>query len=138
MNMLIVDDERPMVDFLEQAARSKGITAIDAAFSGGEALTRIIQCEYDLITLDIRMPEVSGLEIISVLRSMCPHSVIAVISGYIPPDIDEDTMNCVDALIIKPISLKDFGRLVDAAGKISAAREEIRSLGIASNWRTMD
>ena len=128
MKILIVDDEEPVVDFLTGAARTRGIAAVDTAASGEEALGRVVQEEYDLITVDLRMPGASGLEILSVLRSMCPHSVIAVISGHIPPGLDEETTEAADVLLTKPIHLATFGSLVEAAQQIVEARSMVRSL----------
>jgi len=56
MKILIIDDEPSLVGFLRQLAQNKGYTEIDAAASGEEALTQVIRNEYDLITLDLRMP----------------------------------------------------------------------------------
>ena len=78
------------------------------------------------------MPGVGGLEILPVLRSMCPHGVIAVISAHIPPDLDEDTSADADVIIAKPIHAEAFGELVDAAQQIMTAREKLRSLSTVS------
>lgn len=128
MKILIVDDETPVVDFLKGAARTRGIGEVDTAQSGEEALGRVVQEEYDLVTVDIKMPGVSGLEILSVLRSMCPHAVIAVISGHIPPELDEDTAAAADVLLTKPIHLATFGRLMEATRQIMEARATVQSL----------
>ncbi len=129
MRVLIVDDEETVVDFFSQAAMAKGVADIDTAFSGEEALGLIIQKTYDLITLDIRMPGLSGLEILSPLRNMCPHAIIAVISGNIPEDLSEDLAGCADLIIHKPIRLETFNELLDGASRISQTMEEIRELG---------
>ena len=132
MKILIVDDESEVADFLKNAAKTRGITDIDTAACGEEALGQVVRQHYDLITLDIRMPGVSGLEILSIMRNMCPHAVIIVISGYIPAGIDEETTAAADALIAKPIHLNLFAQLVDATQQIIAARETIQSL--CSEW----
>ncbi len=132
VNILIVDDDRPVVDFLKGAARATGISGVDTAQSGEEALGRVIRKEYDLVTLDIQMPGASGLEILSVLRSMCPHAVIAVISGHIPSDIDEEDASAADVMISKPIHLEVFSELVEATRQIATARERVRSLSTVS------
>lgn len=128
MKILVVDDETAVVEFLKGAARTRGIEDVDTAKSGEEALGRVVQEEYDLITVDIKMPGVSGLEILSVLRSMCPHAIIAVISGHIPPELDEETAAAADVLLTKPIHLATFGRLMAATQQIMEAREIVQSL----------
>ena len=132
MRILIVDDDETVLDFFSQAAQAGGDNQIDTASSGEEALGRGIQNTYDLITLDIRIPGASGLEILSPLRSMCPHAVIAVISGYIAEELSLDLAGCADVVLHKPIGLEVFNRLLDGASRISETMKEIRELGDGS------
>ena len=129
MKMLIVDDEETVVDFFSTAAQKRGHTDVDTAFSGEQALGRVVQNTYDLITLDIRMPGVTGLEIISPLRSMCPHAIIAIISGHLLEETIPDLAGCADVIISKPVDLKTFNRLLDGAERISETMSEVRQLG---------
>jgi len=128
VKLLIVDDEAPVVDFLDGAARAFGVEEVDTAASGEDALGKVIRADYDLITLDIRMPGATGLEILSVLRNMCPHAIIAVVSGHIPPDLDAETAASADVMMVKPIHLEAVGALVEAARKIREARESVREM----------
>ncbi len=128
MKFLIVDDEMSVVDFFSQAAKAMGHTDIDTASSGEEALSRVIQNTYDLITLDIRMPGVSGLEVLSPIRNMCPHAIIAVISGHINEDFDMDLAGCADVVIRKPVELAKLTKLLDIATRISETIEEVHKL----------
>ncbi|MBT3605373.1 MAG: response regulator, partial [Candidatus Latescibacteria bacterium] len=115
MRVLIVDDEPTVLDFFSQAARAKGVEEIETASSGEEALGKVIAQTYDLITLDIRMPGASGLDILSPIRNMCPHALIAVISGHIPDDFTQEMAGCADLLMHKPVNLINFNKLVDGA-----------------------
>jgi len=121
MRILIVDDTA-VVDFFCQVLKTRGITDPDTASSGEEAMGRVVNDQYDLITLDIRMPGANGLDILSMVRNMCPHAVIAIISGNFPEDIAEQTAVCADAMIGKPV------KLVDAAEQISGALSEVHEL----------
>tara|TARA_Y100000588_G_scaffold354379_1_gene408595 strand:- start:13920 stop:14303 length:384 start_codon:yes stop_codon:yes gene_type:complete len=119
MRILIVDDDTAVVDFFCQVLETRGITDPDTASSGEEAMGRVVNDQYDLITLDIRMPGANGLDILSVVRNTCPH---AVISGNFPEDIAEQTAVCADAMIGKPV------KLVDADEQISGALSEVHEL----------
>ncbi len=132
MKILIVDDDPTVVDFFTQASQVSGHSDIDTAGSGEEALARVIQGTYDLITLDIRMPGASGLEILSPVRNMCPHAVIAVISGHVPEDPGGEYAGCADVVIHKPVDLKSFTRLLACAQRIAETMDEIRQLGDGS------
>jgi CheY-like chemotaxis protein len=129
MKILIVDDDPEVVTFFTQVLRARGYHDAAVAGSGEEALTHVIRQSYDLITLDIQMPGASGLEILSLLRNLCPHAVIAVISGHIPEETTEHLATCADVLIDKPIALESFYRLLDGAARIGEVMEEIRLLG---------
>jgi len=130
VKILIIDDEQIVSDFYAKVAQTRGYTDIEVVASGEEALTRVIRTNYDLITLDIQMPGVSGLEIIAMLRNMCPHAVIALISGYIPDEISEEVAGCADVMISKPVNIDTFHKLLDNTEQIVQVMEQIKSLGI--------
>jgi CheY-like chemotaxis protein len=128
MRVLIVDDEPTVLEFFSQAALAKGAGEIETASSGEEALGKVIAQTYDLITLDIRMPGASGLEVLSPIRNMCPHAIIAVISGHIPDDFTQEMAGCADLLMHKPVNLGNFNKLMDAALLIAKTLDDVKSL----------
>jgi len=109
--------------------RPGGHTDIDTATSAEAALACAVKSEYDLITLDIRMPGASGLEILSMLRNMSPHAVIALVSGYFTDPMPAATVTCADVLIGKPVVLDKLNSLMDGAERIVETMEGIRELG---------
>ena len=128
MKLLIVDDDPAVVDFFAQVAETHKAGTVDTADSGEEAMARVINDEYDLITLDIRMPGASGLEIIAMIRNMCPHAIIALISGHFPADIPEETAHCADVMLEKPVKLDVLKRLMESANSVSSELEKVRAL----------
>ena len=102
---------------------------MDTAGSGEEALGKVIQGTYDLITLDIRMAVASGLEILSPLRNICPHAVIAVISWHIAEQPSMDFVSYAVVVLRKPVDLGKFTKLLAGAERIHTTMEEIRDLG---------
>lgn len=106
MKMLIVDDEPTVTMFLSEVARSQDITQIDVADSAEEAMTFVIRNVYDMITLDLHMPGASGLEILALVRNMCPHAVIAVVSGKVTEEALPDMGGCVDLVLHKPVNVE--------------------------------
>lgn len=129
MKILIVDDEKAITSFFSQLAEINGFSDIDTVGSGEEAMTQVLRKSYDVVTLDIQMPGASGLEIIAMLRNMCPHAIIAVISGFIPEEISDEVAGCIDVMIPKPVSVQTFTTLLQKAQQIQGAMDEIRSLG---------
>ncbi|MGB1891303.1 MAG: response regulator [Candidatus Latescibacterota bacterium] len=131
MKILIVDDEETITSYFSQLAEINGFDQIDCVNSGEEAMTQVLRSVYDVITLDIQMPGASGLEIIAMLRNMCPHAIIAVVSGFLPETMSEDISSCIDVLISKPVNVETFSTLLQKAQQIQSAMNDIRALGIA-------
>lgn len=129
MQILIVDDEKDVSDFFAKLSRAQGYADVDTVASAQEAVARVMRTSYDLITLDISMPGASGLEIVAMLRNMCPHAIIALISGYLPDAVSGEVASCVDVMISKPVPLDSFNRLLDAAARISDIVQEVQLLG---------
>jgi CheY-like chemotaxis protein len=60
--ILVVDDEAVVVNSIRRSLIRKGYL-VDEAFTGRSALTRILAEDYDLVILDMRMPDMNGLEL---------------------------------------------------------------------------
>ena len=132
MKILIVDDDPSIINLFTTVAKSIGHTDITTANSGEDALTLVIREAYDLITLDIAMPGASGLEVLSVIRNLCPHAIIVIISGYMPEEISSEVAGCADVMIAKPFKLDIFKQLLTIAARVCEGMEEIRHLGNVS------
>ena len=129
MQILIVDDEPIITQFFARLAALRGYADVDTAGTGEEALARVLRRTYDLITVDLSMPGVGGLEIIGMLRHLNPHAVIAIVSGYLPDEIPAEVAGCVDVMVSKPVSADTFGELLDATAVIAHTLARIRLLG---------
>lgn len=80
LSLLTVDHERPKLESLVRILRaSVRVREVDAALSAHRALLRASRRPYDGVFLDMRMPELDGLEIISVLNAFAvPPAVVVV------------------------------------------------------------
>jgi hypothetical protein len=65
---------------------------------------------------------------LSPIRNMCPHAIIAVISGHIPDDFTNELAGCADLLMHKPVNLVNFNKLIDGALKIAETLDNIKTL----------
>lgn len=68
MRLLIAEDEKNLNRILSRHLQDSGYT-VDSCFDGQEALDYIEMADYDAIILDIMMPHVDGLQVLSELRS---------------------------------------------------------------------
>ena len=128
MKILIVDDNADATQVLADVAEMSGYDLIETAGSGEDAIGKAIVANYDMITLDIRMSGVSGLDALSVIRGLRPHAIIAIISAYVQ-DMDPDSREAADIIMSKPISVRKLQKVMGLVREISERRNEIRGLG---------
>jgi len=106
--VLIVDDEAVVRNGIKRALQNKGITA-SLAKTGVEALNLLEEKSFDLILLDIRLPEMDGLEVLKSVRANHPQTNVIMITGY--PTIDT-AVRCIKLgaldYLIKPFRLDDL------------------------------
>lgn len=79
--ILVIDDEE-MITLLYQKELGREGYEVDAAGNGGEALKMISEKEFDVIVLDIEMPDIFGLDILQEIRKCAPGSAIILNSAY--------------------------------------------------------
>jgi DNA-binding response OmpR family regulator len=105
--ILIVDDEVAVRDSLHEALSQDGIV-IEEATSGEEALEMLARCPFELVLTDIRMGEVSGLDLLAAIKRRSPDTVVILLTGYASLD------SAIQALrqgahdyLIKPASIHE-------------------------------
>lgn len=81
--VLIVDDEKRLAYFLGQTLQLDFPECqVDMAYSGEEALSSLASNTYDLIIADVRMPGISGMELIKGVRYLDAEVPIILMTGY--------------------------------------------------------
>jgi DNA-binding response OmpR family regulator len=79
--VLVVDDEVVAANSVRRTLNRRGFR-VDEAFSGREALNRILNEMYDLVLLDMRMPDTNGLELLPTIRKHRPKLPVVMVTGY--------------------------------------------------------
>jgi DNA-binding response OmpR family regulator len=105
--VLIVDDELAVRSSLHEALSQDGI-AIEEATSGEEALEMLSRSSFELVLTDIRMNEMSGLDLLAKVKDQWPDTVVILLTGYASLD------SAIQALrqgahdyLIKPASIHE-------------------------------
>lgn len=78
--VLVVDDERAVADLLTETLRRKGISA-SAAYGARQALDMLDASSFDVALLDVKMPEISGLELLKRIRGSRIDLPIVLMTG---------------------------------------------------------
>jgi DNA-binding response OmpR family regulator len=127
MKVLVVDDEPGVRDLLAAAIELVGYDQLDMAEDGEQALALTMAHRYDLVTLDIRMPGLSGLETLPVIRHAMPRAVIAIISAYTADTADVDTSDA-DLIVQKPFQLDLIQKLARKVKELAQTQTALREL----------
>jgi two-component system NtrC family sensor kinase len=113
--ILVVDDEAPVREVLRDFLSRLGTTVEEAA-SGAEALSRLREAPFDLVTLDFRMPGLSTPEVWELIRAEFPGLPVVMVTGDI---MGQEVMEFIERarvpLIPKPFSLREIHRVIAAA-----------------------
>jgi two-component system cell cycle sensor histidine kinase/response regulator CckA len=115
--IMVVDDEKDILRLIGLYLEKRGIRHIEFS-DAAEALAHFKQNDkkYDLVLSDIRMPQMSGLELAGHIRSINPDVKILLMSAFV---IDSDQMRRLQKeqeiaeFISKPFSFATFGAVLD-------------------------
>jgi DNA-binding LytR/AlgR family response regulator len=119
--LLAVDDERTQLEDLARLLHSfAGVERVDCAGDGHEALLKLSSDPgYDAIFLDVRMPDLDGIELGRVLRRFASPPQLVFVSAYDSAAVDAFELRALDYLL-KPVSRR---RLGEALERVNAAIE---------------
>ena len=107
--VLIVDDEKWVREVFRDFCRLSDAFDVELANTGAEAVEKVKVNKYDLITIDLIMPEMSGLEALSVIKEMSPGVPIMVITGNATEKlVHQAGIQGACRVMYKPVMLEDF------------------------------
>ncbi|MBI5566037.1 MAG: response regulator transcription factor [Chloroflexi bacterium] len=125
MRVLIVEDQANVSNYVKQALEEQGY-AVDLARTGLEALEWARVVQFDLIVLDIMLPELDGITVCRRLRSLGNPTAILVLTAR---DTVDDRVIGLDAgaddYLVKPFNLKELLARVRALARRGTARTSI-------------
>ncbi len=90
--LLIVDDERSMRELLEYMLSKEGYQ-IQLAENGTKAIGCVQEQDFDLILCDIRLGDITGLEVLRAAKKQRPQTVVIMISAYATTETAVEAMN---------------------------------------------
>ena len=126
--VLVVDDDPFMRELLAEALSEAGYDVISAA-DGKQALQRLSLNEFEVALIDLSLPDVDGMELVSSTADGSPETQIIIMTGY--PSLD----SAIEALrqgaqdyLIKPFKIPEVHAAVGRAVKNQKLQVEVRGL----------
>ncbi len=124
--LLVVDDEPQMLIAINETLRRSGYS-VTTAGSGMEALCRLKERYFQVVITDMRMPEVSGLDLLKKVKTVAPQTPVVLLTAY------GTIQNAVDAMrhgaydyLLKPFSAESLEAVVRRAlGSIPAKSDQV-------------
>lgn len=117
LKILVVDDSLVMRKQLAKEIENLGHTVIDMATNGQEAVDKYTQCQPDIVTMDITMPIMDGIEASRKIREINGSAKIIMVTSH---DQQELVKNALElgamGYILKPVdpdSLRDNFDLIE-------------------------
>ena len=126
--ILVIDDEPSVTDALRLVLTELG-HHVDAAKTGGEAKELLKGAPYDLVFTDLRLPDASGIDLLTLIKSDTPDTEVIVMTAHGSLDITiEAIKRGAFYFIEKPFTPHQVTALIERALQFEAIKRENRSL----------
>ena len=135
--ILIVDDEDNVRRMLATAFSLQGHET-HCASDGKAALSLFSETQPDVVLMDIRMPEMDGIDALKVMRAQQPRIPVILMTAY------AEVETAVEALrsgafdyVIKPFDLDELSMVIQRALQLQEMKQEIRNLhkALTTSWQ---
>jgi len=128
--ILVVDDEPGIREFLQIMLEREGYE-VSSAVNGTDAISRFKKKKYDVVIADIRMPKVSGLEVLSSVKEISPETNVIMITAHASFESAVEAMNAgAYDYITKPFNVDEIKVTVS-----NALQNNGRSGGVAESTK---
>ncbi len=104
MKILIVDDEEVSLSSVKRILKWHGLKSVEICDSGSEAIRRIRRENFDVVLLDLLMPEVDGMQVLESTKPYCPGTEFIILTAVddIPTTVKAMRQGAYDYLV-KPV-----------------------------------
>ncbi len=118
LHLLLVEDMDLTIKISKMIIEKLGHT-VDVVTSGAEALARFSPQRYQLILLDIQLPDMSGFEVVKRLRATYPQALLprlVALTAQVLMDKQAYLTQGMDAVLNKPLSIESLAALIEQHG----------------------
>ena len=111
LNVLVVEDDEVLRESFQQLL-SYLFAEVDAAVDGQDALDQLAEKNYDIVLTDLRMPRMSGFQLLQEIRQQSPQQPIVVISAYEDEVLRRELVVYKVHYLSKPVILEELLKVV--------------------------
>jgi DNA-binding NtrC family response regulator len=124
MNILTIEDDAAVAATLREIIESWG-HSVETSKSGKNALQKVTKKMFDLVLLDIFLPDINGVELIQKLKEVWPEIRIITMTGHNSRELEmEVRKQGIIYYMIKPVNTQNLKEIVDHIYKKD--RKEVR------------
>src|SRR5215207_9907887 len=135
-NLLIVDDEQGMRQLLSLVFGRAGGHQVRTAENGARALELLRQEPADLIISDVKMPDMSGIELLRAARGFLPDAGVVMMTAFATVETAREAFKLgADDFIQKPFDVDELKLIVEKALERFALLQENRAFRRAQRER---
>jgi two-component system response regulator HydG len=126
--LLVVDDDRAILTLVGTIALNQGFD-VATTVDGADAMNQLKHRPADLVLLDLRMPGVTGLDVLRSIRAINARSKVVLMSGYATIDsaVEAVKLGAMDYLT-KPFDLQRLRQLLDSVREEAEERRAVLAL----------
>ncbi len=129
--LLIVDDDANLVDTFSEYLENFDF-ALDVAKTGQEALEMVKTGKYDLMLLDIKLPDFSGMEVLKQVKQIKNELPVMIMTGYISTDSAIEAMkHGAHEFITKPFDLDSVMGIINRLVKQAPPMRGLATFSVA-------
>jgi len=117
MDILIVEDEVSVAEVIEQEIETLG-HIVDTTYNGKDAMKKLREKRFDLMLLDIYLPDCRGHELIPKFREAQPDIRIVTMTGYNTKELEmEVRQKGILYYMVKPFRIEEMKEILDYISK---------------------
>ncbi len=115
IRVLLVDDEEPFVNTLAERLKTRNFSAF-TAHSGKEAMKMVEENVFDVLVLDVLMPEMDGVETLRRIKQEHPLLEVIMLTGHATVETAIEGMKAgAFDYLMKPTEMNDLVRKIEKA-----------------------
>lgn len=113
LKIMIVDDSLIMVSNLTLMITEMGHEVVGTARSGNEAVTKFKKLTPDIVTMDITMGDINGIEAVEKIMNINPDAIIIMITSHGQEKMVLDAINAgAKSYLLKPIKNENLKKVI--------------------------